>query len=75
MSLKETFVYEDIKMYMEMNYYIFIIYILTYPRDVLLSFDLENSMSKKFATPKFLGFKSAFSYSLQVSVILKKSPC
>ena len=59
-------------MYMEMNYYIFIIYILTYPRDVLLSFDLENSMSKKLAKPKFLGFKSAFSYSLQASVILKK---
>lgn len=70
MSLKETFFYEDTKMYIEIDCYIFIYkWISVPPRCSSFSLRFRNTLNKNFAKPNVLGFKSALSYSFQVSII------
>lgn len=68
MSLKETFFYKDTKMYIEIDCYIFI-YMDIPPRCSSFSLRFRNTLNKNFAKPNVLGFKSALSYSFQVSII------
>lgn len=68
MSLKETFFYEDTKMYIEIDCYIFI-YKWIYPLDVLLSaFGLEIHWIRISRNQTFSGLKvrslTAFKFPL-----------